>query len=644
MARVASWSSEDWSKNLKQRLDSARKYRELFEPQWAENRNTIHNSRGRETNQFNLTFDNVVELESGKPDAGDSEVGMNYAFKYLRFFHSQLSANPPSVIARPASSDPVDRRKADAADRLVRYAIKNLDMQEVVDQATLNTLLLGTGWLKIIWDPDQGDVFDFNEQTSEVTMEGDISCYSPQTEDVWIDPDAKRFSDVRYIIERISMPLEQGEFLFPDQREALRNNTLAKADDMKSVLETNPAVEPEQRVIIFEYYEKGAPVNGMAGRHARFLEDGTILGTPGKNPHYNTHLPYHIFTYLDVPHQVYGKSTVEYVAHLQAMLNRLDSSILDNIQAHGVVRMAVAETTEIQDSAISNSAWDYIKYTGSQPPAFIPPPSLMQDIWQFRTQLVTAIQELYGINDSMLGIQRREQSAVSQQTAIEAGTMIHRRVFKKYAMFAESIYRQFLGLVKDNWDTSRTILVLGKEKAFEAADLKGADIDGGFDIVVEYGASLPLDPNMRREAIMLLMEPLKEAGLSMRQILRMMKLNDLDAVYDRLEMAGDRQREIFEEMIMRFEQGIEAYIPPEDLEEHKGMLEYAYDFLVTSEFKYLKLEIKTLIRQHVKERERMAAQGPEQAPMAPGVLPAGMPGVGGAQPAQMATPPGLSLA
>jgi hypothetical protein len=401
-------------------------------------------------------------------------------------------------------------------------------------------------------------------------------------------------------------------------------------------MEAAPPLEPESKVDIYEYYEKGLPLNGMAGRHVWFLEDGTLLREPGKNPHYKAQLPYHIFTYIDVPNQVYGKSTVEYVARLQQMLNRLDSSILDAIQAHGVVRMALHETTDLQDKNISNSSWDWIKWSGNHEPKFVSPPALMNDIWQFRTQLVTAIQELYGINDSMLGIQRREQSAVSQQTAIEAGTMIHRRLFKKYAGFVEGIYKSYLGLVKENWDEPRTILVLGKEKAFEATDLRGADISGGFDLVVEYGASLPLDPNMRREAIMLLMEPLKEAGMSMKQILSLMKLNDLESMYDRMEMSADRQREIFEEMTANSDKGLAAYIEPRELEEHQGMLEYAYDFVMSSEYKYLEDDAKALIDQHIKDREQLAA-GPAQPEAAMPAAPApvstipGMPGVEGAQ-------------
>ncbi len=173
-------------------------------------------------------------------------------------------------------------------------------------------------------------------------------------------------------------------------------------------------------------------------------------------------------------------------------------------------------------------------------------------------------------------------------------------------------------------------MVIGKENAFEAMDFKGADISGGFDIKCEYGTSLPLDPNARRESIVLLTPILKEAGLSAKQILQYMKLNDLEGIYDRMELAAERQREVFEEMIAAVRKGIppeEAYIAPEDLEEHAGRLEFAYTYLETVEFKYLPEPLKDMIRMHVKEREGMMGQ--TAAPADPAVLPAGMPGVGG---------------
>jgi hypothetical protein len=113
-----------------------------------------------------------------------------------------------------------------------------------------------------------------------------------------------------------------------------------------------------------------------------------------------------------------------------------------------------------------------------------------------------------------------------------------------------------------------------------------------------------------------------------------MKLNDLGGIYDRLEMAANRQREIFEEMIAKVKDGTpleEAYIAPQELEEHAGRLEFAYTYLESVEFKYLTEDLKDLIRLHVKEREKLMQQAANPLP-APDLsnLPVGLPGAGGA--------------
>lgn len=621
-------SPEQLKDKLVKRLDWAKEHRKKFERQWLANGQLLDNASGSMAMDATLSFDNAAELGSMGESA---EIGVNYTFKFTRFIHSQLSANPPSVITSPTSSDPKDKRSADAADRILRHIRRDKNVQEVVDQATLKALKKSIGWVKVFWDPDKGDIFDFNDETREVTMEGDIDIYSPATEDVWIDPDATRWSEVKYTFERILLSEEEALFRFPEARDIIEANVQQKVKKKVGSIDEAGDKKFEPQVEVYEYYEKGMPINGGVGLRAYVLDTGELLEPATKNPHYKAGLPLKALTYIDQEETLYSKSIVEYAAPLQDTLNRLDSAILDNIQAHGVVRMVLPAGAEIEDEAISNTPWDFIKISGNVPPHFINSPQLMPDIWRHRQSLVDAIQDLFGINDSMLGIQRREQSAVSQQTAIESGAAIHRRLFIKYSMFVEEIYRDCIGLVRENWDEPRTVLVLGKEKAFEAADIKGADVSGGFDFKVEYGASLPLDPNARREFILLNMPLLKEAGVSSKELLKLMKLDDVGGAFDRIELAGDRQREIFEEMEMYFRKGQPVYIPPEPMEDHLSRLEWARTYLETSEFKYLPEELKELIRRHVQDRMDMAAS--EVAPLpAPdlGVLPAGMPGVEGA--------------
>jgi hypothetical protein len=633
--KVVSWTPAQASDILRRRLEAAKKNRENFEAQWRANFQLINNADSKTLSQSSISFNSLGEVGAGDQDQSSSSVGTNYAFKFLRFLHSQMSANPPSVSARPATTDSEDRRRADAADRIIRHAIKDKDINEIVDQATLKTLTYGIGWLKQIWNPDKGDVAQFDESTNEIIMEGDIELYSPDVGDIWMDPDARTMGEVRYIFERKLISQEEAIFLFPDNKDDIEAIVNQHQKQMGGMPQSKGQANYEPQVEIFEYYEKASPVNGMAGRFCRFLKSYKLLEPVRKNPHVNGMLPYYGLTYVDVPDQVYGKSVVEYVADIQDMLNRLDSSIVDNVQAHGVIRLLVPDSAEIEDEALSDSAWDWIKYSGNNAPKHMPSPSLMPDMWQIRNQLQNSIQELYGINDSQLGIQKREQSAVSQQTAIEQGTMIHRRLFKKYTGMVEKMFTDYLELVKENWTEPHTIQVLGKENAFEVADFKGSDIEGGYDIACDYGQSLPLDPNLRRESIMLLMPTLKEAGMSAKQILQYLKLNDLEGIQDRFQLAANRQREVFEEMIAKVDAGIpieEAYIAPEELEEHAGRLEFAYTYVETVEFKYLSEDIKDLIRMHIREREKMMAQAaaPAPAPVPNEGIPLGMPGTGGA--------------
>ena len=111
----------------------------------------------------------------------------------------------------------------------------------------------------------------------------------------------------------------------------------------------------------------------------------------------------------------------------------------------------------------------------------------MPDIHRLRVNLISGMQELAGINESMLGQVKREMSGFSIQTAIDAGNTVRRRLFNKYTKCVKDTFRMYLACARVYWTEARTIAVIGKERAFESADFSGADIDGGFDGSSEVG-------------------------------------------------------------------------------------------------------------------------------------------------------------
>ena len=661
------WTDDITKQEVAKRFRNASESRRADEDRWASNERAIYaTSNSQQSSQLQSNLEN--SFNTGIPDISGSNADMNvsYTFKNFRFIHAQMSSNPPSVVMRPTSSDQEDHRRADAADRVVRYSIRQYNMQEKVDQLTLNTLLYGLGCAKTTWDSGKGAILEFDKETGEMKLEGDISVEVPFMWNVFIDPDAKSIDGIKWAIERLYIDYDEACMRWPNKRDELKKARIEKKDGTGSQQGRNTNIQDDHYNVVelLEYWETGLPTNGYLGRYCICLADGTPIEHCKPSPFRfrkagavaaieamdisddekerrinrlpeQAQLPYHFLTDIDVPNKVIGRSFVEYASQLQENLTRLDTARLDNIQAHSAARIVIPESAEIADDGLSNSPWDVTRIAGNQPPYYMSAPQLMPDMTPMRQDVINGINEVSGVNEAMFGQQSREQAAAAMQYATNQGNTIRRRLFNKYVLVVESIYKGILNLSRKHWTMTRTIQVLGKEKALEAIDLKGADIDGGYDVVGEYGVSLSLDPMTRRQEVLTMQPLFKEAGIPARTTLRMMKLSELEGMYDKLDMAGNRQKEIFDAIIATGQ-----YIAPRKYRDHENMIAWALDYFMSSEYNNLSDEVQLLCEQHIEDRGRLAAEeNPQPVPgQSPGPLPGSpagpVPAAGGLPPIQ----------
>ena len=633
--KIIKWDAKKAERILEKRLADCSVNRKFFENQWKMNEATIYNTRGPVDSSYMLNGAiNSEDIAAYFNTNDDGEMGINYAFKNFRFLHAQASANPPSVVARPTSTDPSDRQSSEAADNLIRHAIRAYSMQDKFDTLVEQSMLYGTGFVKTWWNPDDGDIVDISEDGSEIEMTGAINIDIPSTWDLWLDPQALTWGEVRYMIERKWMTEDEVLSQF-DPKTAKRimkegNAEFSANNHTRYSFQMKNGQVREKMFPVYCYWEKGMPSNGMAGRYCQFIRSGKLVSDLTHNPfrfeqeidgvtdsdesstYEVAYLPFHILTDIDVADQVYGKSVVEYEAMAQDLINKLDSMQLENVQAHGVVRGIVPESADLADDAFTDSAFDLIRIAGVSAPYFMNPPSTMPATDALRQTLRDGLDELAGVNESMFGQQSREQSGFSMQYATNQGNMIRRRFFNKYVFAVEATYKGYLGLIRRHWTVPQTVQVVGSEKSFSTIALAGSDIQGGFDLVVEFGANLSLDPQARREEIMQLMPIFEKAGVDTSSILGMLRLNEVEGVYDMAKMGERRQQEIFQQIIIG-----QTYIPPQEWEDHQSYLKYSYYYTQTREFRDLEEFTQQLLIKHQTDREQMAAQGAAPAPAAP---------------------------
>lgn len=655
MPKLTTWDEGRTKAEIKKRYKNATDFRSMLEDRWNRNERSVYSTGvSASINQLQGSLETSFYTGLAAIDQSDAEMAVSYVFKNFRFIHAQMSANPPAVAMRPTTSDQDDHRKADAADKIARWALRQYSLQEKVDQMNLQTLLYGTGIIKTVWDATKGDILDYNTETDEMKLEGDISVTVPFMWNIFIDPDAKSWDECKYVIERIYMDFDEAVLRWPDKVDALKKAKVEEKDPNPTATKSSQVRDYRYNSVeLLEYWETGLPTNGYLGKFCITTIEGDVIEPVRPNPfRFRTagavgkieqsdlpdeikaakleklpeqaQLPYHILTDIDIPNMIYGRSFVEYASQLQDNLNKVDTAVLDNIQAHGVARMVLPKTAEIADDSLSTSPWDIIKVDSpsGQQPYFVGVPQLMPEMSSTRVNLINGINDVSGVNESMFGQQSREQSGASMQYASNQGNMIRRRLFNKYVLCVESLYKGILNLVRKHWTVSRTIQVLGKEKALEAIDIKGADIDGGYDVIGEYGVTLSLDPITRREEILALQPLFEKAGVPARTAMRLLKLNEVEGMYDRLDLAGNRQKEIFDEMI-----ATGRYIQPKKFRDHENMIAWALDYFMSQEFESLTLEEQTLCEQHIEERAQLAAmeKSGATAQQSPGASPGPIP-------------------
>lgn len=610
--KVIKWDADAAKKELKKRLDAAKQGRQCYESRWFEAEDLLYSTQqSGDGASIGLSEDGMLGFFSGDDGVPREhpDLVVNMIMKDIRFIHSQMSSNPPTIVPRPTSADIEDRRAADAANRLIKHGMRAYMIPEKQDRVNLHTLIYGTGFGKTVWNPHKGEILDYDGD--EITMEGDFDLTTPITWNIYPEAGPAYWDDVRYVFEALPMPLEEALSIFPEKEDVLKNATLHKSKSLFSRQESECEV-----VTIFEYYEKGMPVNGMQGRHCFLLEDGTLLTDVEESPHrfYQrtsrknksaiqiAQLPYHIFTDIDLPNTYWGASTINFSARSQEFLNELMNTSLDIIRALGTPKMILPEGTEIS-ADLSNSPWEIMKVSGNQGAWHMEGAKVPPSTTEFIDRMSKAIMDMNGTSPELFGNMERETSGFALQYATQQANMLRRRLFNKYVLYVEDIYKNYLSIVQDNWEVARTIHVLGKEKAFEAKEISGADIAGGFDIVGEYGASFSLDPMQRKEELLMHMPLFEKAGVPSRKILSMLRLSELEGLYDLLDLAEDRQREIIEEMTLTGQ-----YIAPELLEDHINMLAYLEMYRMSADYKYLSKKNKDLVERHYLERAKMAGQ------------------------------------
>ena len=617
---------------LKAKLDKDMAYRASdIEPEWLVCEEALENAG---YNQPDVGGDNaVVHPESSVGnDTEEIRPNANYIFQHYRLLHSQMSANPPVVGAKPLSMDQIDIDAADMAEDTNRYWFKHMNLQENTDQMSGKAIKYGTGYIKTIQDPDAGDMVSFDEETDLAHFEGDAKVYSPSTLDIWLDCMAKTPDDCEHVWEKVTNTYAYWISVFHDERQIEILDNILKEN--KYSTDSDGMSELSDEINLYYYYEKGLPRNAMLGRFAIMTYEGELI-TDGvvKNPHFYRpfqsrkdrekylqgekgfnkikkkapigKLPIHILTDIDVDDRPYGRSFIYYAANNQDIVNRLDEVTLNNIKAWGSQKCVIIGGGKVNEVSLNDDQFTAITIDGPGDVKPMPRPGSMPDMTQLREVLKGSVDATAAVNKSMTGQMDRETSGSALQVAASQGNQVRRRLFVKYTRVCEEIYRSLNMISRETWTTEKTLEILGAQGSYKTRFVSAMDISGGYQFYSSYGEQFSLDPALRRQELMQLIPLLQEMpGVTQNTIIDLLGINEVEIAQDRAKLGETRQKEIFDE-IKRTGKQIQ---PDPDIEDSDSMLAWASIYVMTSEYNRLGKESKDLLKEHIQLRKAIVAQ------------------------------------
>jgi hypothetical protein len=160
-----------------------------------------------------------------------------------------------------------------------------------------------------------------------------------------------------------------------------------------------------------------------------------------------------------------------------------------------------------------------------------------------------------------------------------------------------------MSLAIQHWDTPQCLAVLGQEQAYSVEEFANMDIYSGYEIDVEYGTHLPLDPMARRDELLKMMPIYQQVGVSNRSIASALRVDDLEYVESIGDLSRDRAQEIIDTIITK---GIQVPAASK-FQDHEGMLAYFLEYVNTADFDRLPQDRRLLIDDQINMRTQLAA-------------------------------------
>jgi hypothetical protein len=431
---------------------------------------------------------------------------------------ARLLKNEPRWDVRPKSGDEEDKDGARLAQQVILQLWGQLGINRKRIPLTMWLQQCGSAYLKVSWDPSLGrkKVYPVkNEETGEdeykIVAEGDIRVDVKSYFNIFPDPLAKSWDELRYLIDATVRPIEYFASQFPES-----NGNLVKEEDVWL-----NSLAYESRINSIN------TTSGTAGSSATQLKNSAIeisyMEVPSNKHPYGRHvivangvklkddiLPIDEISYIKFDDVIVGgkfnaEAIITHLRPLQDHLNKnktMRAAFMNRLLTGKVIG---ARGQNVAAEAFNDQSGEWIKYDvmpGAPEPHAMQMPTIPQYAYEEERISKDDINDTAGINEASRGqLPSSSIPAIGMQLLVEQDdTRIGVETEGHEYSYAD-LGRILLKFVDKFYESDRLLKIVGENMEYTVKTFKGSDLRENFDVQVIRGSTLPGSKVLKRQEI-----------------------------------------------------------------------------------------------------------------------------------------------
>lgn len=491
---------------------------------------------------YEETWGRLVDLYRNKQFSSVStsdRIAVNIAFSTVNVIVPSVAVNHPEITvnARQEAEAP----QAEIASAAINYWWRHHDWRREVKRAVKDSLITGNGWVKVGWRYEQStrprtpeehaaEYDQLSAQAGDAAQQNpalaadlpsdqqiarsippdvaDVDRDEPFVErvspfDIFIDPEATCLDDLKWIAQRLVLPLEDVK-KDPRYLSGARSRLAADAstnvrwrDDKDADKKYSDDV---QRCTLWEYYDLRSKFYCVFSEGFKdFLLEPTNFPYPYGNPF----VPLGNY---EVPDQFYCIGDLEALEPLQHELNAVRTDMMNHRKRWQRAYLAQRDALDpnAQDALLSDEDNRLIFVDGDHDLTniVVPLPQTQLDpmMYQYSTQIENDVDLISGVSEYQRGSQSEIRRTATEAAMIQDAS--NARSADKLAQiedFMSEIAERVLQLAQQFLTGEHVARIVGPDGAATWVPFDKERITGEFDFEVEAGSTQPRNETYRRQ-------------------------------------------------------------------------------------------------------------------------------------------------